>query len=826
MKNLYNSLIAVAIAAMTITGCSKDPENLTPDRGGFTLNLIADGQIAGDTRTEYDPALKNIKWSEGDVASFYVNTIFQEVTATLTDNIATFSLKGLTPGTLNIQGYYPMSAYWKEGGNKKTADKITAYAMTLPAAQTATTATFDPAADILIARDMDNVAVTEATKELSVRFGRPVAVSKFTYKITNSTLTASTEKVKSIALKVVSEGKYIAGNFYFNPTIGHFVEADGQTEAMPELDAFADAKSNEVVVTLSDQPAVNANFDGWFVTSPVLIEVADQLIFTITTDAGTVITKTVTPSKELQFTNTKLNTLTVNIDNSVIIEKADIAIYTCGFEAAEGFKTGTDYQSTTTTGAANMQWYTFHGTPSSTNPSGATGQNMQCRWYKGDSDLGYTQMTFDITKATYVTFNAASTNGLQVKAEYSTDQGTTWQNAETFTLTTTYGAPFKYTISSEGITARVKFSVVLPATTPTSTSRLYLDNVTLYGKEGGKIDIPATITATDITDIAATGGEFTKQDAYEVFNSASDVIVSAVDNTVVTAATATSNTLTYTVSPNYGTESRSGSITITLADDPTITKTITVTQSVSTFTIPETVLIPNNTTSTSFTILSKEFDWTISAPTGITVTPNSGKANGTAIEIIVSSDATNAEASAIELGSLIIQREGESTQHSIIINKEGTTASKAYTLVTEELVDWSGTYIIAHTTKAINGTLTNSTLQTNDVDIVNDKILGSSDIDAYAIIITQNSTGNYTLQFEADSQYIGYKSGTNVQLGTDPNNTLYQWKIKLQSNGTALITNVKTSTRFLGWNNTAGFKAYSTGNLSTYPQPKLYRLSN
>ena len=482
MKNLFNSVIVIAVAAMTITGCSKDPESLTPDNQDFTLDLIADSQIAGDTRTQFDPVLGNIKWSEGDENAFYVNSVFQRVTASISNNIATFSLSNLTPGTCNIQGYYPSSAYWSAGKNITTADKVTAYAMTLPAAQTATTETFDPKADILIARNMDAVEVTETTKELSVRFGRPVAISKFTYKITNPTLTASAEKVRSVALKVVSEGKYIAGNFYFNPTSSCFVSADGTTQTPHESDAFADNKSSEVVVSLSDQPAVNANFEAWFVTAPVTVEPTDQLVFTITTDGGTVVTKTVTPGKNLQFVNSKLNTLAINIDNTVTIEKADIAIYTCGFEKAEGFAPNNNYQGTVTSGPNNMQWQTYYGTPSTTTPSGATGQNMQCRWYKADADkIGYTQMLFDVTKATYVTFDAASTNGIQVKAEYSTDQGATWQNEAIFTLKGTYDVPYKYVISTEGITARVKFSIVLPASAPTDTSRLYLDNVTVYG---------------------------------------------------------------------------------------------------------------------------------------------------------------------------------------------------------------------------------------------------------------------------------------------------------------------------------------------------------
>ena len=681
MKNLFNSVIVIAVAAMTITGCSKDPESLTPDNQDFTLDLIADSQIAGDTRTQFDPVLGNIKWSEGDENAFYVNSVFQRVTASISNNIATFSLSNLTPGTCNIQGYYPSSAYWSAGKNITTADKVTAYAMTLPAAQTATTETFDPKADILIARNMDAVEVTETTKELSVRFGRPVAISKFTYKITNQTLTASSEKVRSVALKVVSEGKYIAGNFYFNPTSGCFVSADGTTQTPHESDAFADNKSSEVVVSLSDQPTVNANFEAWFVTAPVTVEPTDQLVFTITTDGGTVVTKTVTPGKNLQFVNSKLNTLAINIDNTVTIEKADIAIYTCGFETAEGFTSGSNYQGTVTSGADNMQWQTYYGTPSMTNPSGATGQNMQCRWYTTAKDnIGYTQMLFDVTKATYVTFDAASTNGIQVKAEYSTDQGATWQNEAIFTLKGTYDVPYKYVISTEGITARVKFSIVLPASAPTSTSRLYLDNVTVYGKEGGHIDIPATITASDIKDIAATGGEFSAANAYEVINSTSNVTATC-DGEIVTNAAAASGTLSYTLAPNYGTEARTGSITLTLADDPTVTKTINVTQKGSVYDVsPASITLGGDSGATAEFTLTSDFEVNapdVSAPDKFSVSGPVDNVNKV-YTVTALADGGAAEA---ELGTITFTRKGDNKEIVIPVSQaaKGQVATKTVT---------------------------------------------------------------------------------------------------------------------------------------------------
>ena len=714
MKNLFNSVIVIAVAAMTITGCSKDPESLTPDNQDFTLDLIADSQIAGDTRTQFDPVLGNIKWSEGDENAFYVNSVFQRVTASISNNIATFSLSNLTPGTCNIQGYYPSSAYWSAGKNITTADKVTAYAMTLPAAQTATTETFDPKADILIARNMDAVEVTETTKELSVRFGRPVAISKFTYKITNPTLTASAEKVRSVALKVVSEGKYIAGNFYFNPTSGCFVSADGTTQTPHESDAFADNKSSEVVVSLSDQPAVNANFEAWFVTAPVTVEPTDQLVFTITTDGGTVVTKTVTPGKNLQFVNSKLNTLAINIDNTVTIEKADIAIYTCGFETAEGFTSSSDYKGTVTSGPNNMQWQTYYGTPSTTKPSGATGQNMQCRWYKTTADadkIGYTQMLFDVTKATYVTFDAASTNGIQVKAEYSTDQGATWQNEAIFTLKGTYDVPYKYVISTEGITARVKFSIVLPASAPTDTSRLYLDNVTVYGKEGGHIDIPATITASDIKDIAATGGEFSAANAYEVINSTSNVTATC-DGEIVTNAAAAAGTLSYTLAPNYGTEARTGSITLTLADDPTVTKTINVTQKGSVYDVsPASITLGGDSGATAEFTLTSDFE--VNAPD--VSAPDKFSVSGPVDNVYTVTALADGGAAEAELGTITFTRKGDNKEIVIPVSQvaKGDVGISIAELTSDNMTAMSNAGSGYNTEKTYVDALNNLTWSTN-----------------------------------------------------------------------------------------------------------------
>ena len=61
----------------------------------------------------------------------------------------------------------------------------------------------------------------------------------------------------------------------------------------------------------------------------------------------------------------------------------------------------------------------------------------------------------------------------------------------------TQTATYTYNVSEEGVTARVKFTLVIPASL-SSTSRLYIDNVKVYGaaptvEEGGDIDFGGSV---------------------------------------------------------------------------------------------------------------------------------------------------------------------------------------------------------------------------------------------------------------------------------------------------------------------------------------------
>lgn len=164
-------------------------------------------------------------------------------------------------------------------------------------------------------------------------------------------------------------------------------------------------------------------------------------------------------------------------------ETTEQVVYTTGFESGEGFTASTTYNNATAVafGPAGSQWNTVYGTASTTKP--VTGsQSMQMRWYtSAATTLGYTYTDFDIENVTKVEFSAMNTNNMKVAVSYSTDAGTTWQNAQTFDLTSSK-ATYTYTVSATGVSnVRLRFDVVLPATAPTSTSRVYIDDVKVSG---------------------------------------------------------------------------------------------------------------------------------------------------------------------------------------------------------------------------------------------------------------------------------------------------------------------------------------------------------
>lgn len=336
MKKFIIRTLSFALAMSIFIGCSNDREELAP-LADFALTVVTTNPGA---RTEYNADLQDITWSTGDVAQVLVKGTYANCTAVIDANdarIASFTwapgsyISYVPTGTHIVQGYAPQKAYaaCTYDGNGSARTCATRLGLKLPAAQTATTMTFDKAADILVA-DNKTIQITAAdlsagTKTVeNFRFRRLVAITEFTYRVTNATLTAADEQVTSVSFQVLSKAndKFLAGKMYIKPTEEGAKHVNASNvELANNNDYFYADDSNTVTVTLTDKPALKHGFTAWFVTSPVTLAADDELIFTIKTASGATITKHIPAvGREVTFSTTKKNTLTIDLDNSVAIE--------------------------------------------------------------------------------------------------------------------------------------------------------------------------------------------------------------------------------------------------------------------------------------------------------------------------------------------------------------------------------------------------------------------------------------------------------------------------------------------------------------------------
>lgn len=530
-RNLLHTLAAV-VAAAAMIGCSADNDIDTPrPDDGMTLTLRTDG-IIGDTRTEFDPAINQIKWSASDNAVFYSNGIGRisqiEIGA---DNIAQFQLSGMRPDgtTRTIQGFYPVEARWSDGHVRNENNQIQAFALTLKSRQEAPSTSFDPEADILIADNLYDVEVSATEKNIvDVRFGRPVAVSQIKYVISNSELVGSDEKVRSITFHVDSPNttKYLAGNFYFNPETFRYVDVDGNELNTDNSEFFDSARASSVQVMLSDTPAVNADFSAWIVTAPIVLSSGDVVTFTIRTTAGTVITKQVEMSREVAFKNTRRNQLTVNIDDTATVKAGEADAIADGY-----YVIATDDSMMTSDVIGSALGYT-----ALPNTWVGEGENRKLSisedkavWYISQNANG----TYNISSK----LNGQFINCTAAKSCYLKDAATELK------IQTAGGE--KYNISVNSTAGRVlgfnssspRFAFYDNNASMTNDLQIipvYIDNMPDFKLLKNEIAV-------------AAAGTYTENDVYQLRNASEKNVLVDVDGTVVTSASIANAAVTFTV---------------------------------------------------------------------------------------------------------------------------------------------------------------------------------------------------------------------------------------------------------------------------------------
>lgn len=303
MKTFFKPILAAAVCASLFTACSKDDTVSDSGNGrNVTMTVTASSELetASDTRTVYDPSTGTISWSTtGEFLQVFETAASTTATATSQQGVVTsgtakfavtFPENANTPLVYNA--VYPASAWVSSSNTDVTNMKVIT-----PTTQQPTATSFDPNADLLIAKPISSA--TQPT-ELEMSFGRAVAIGKMTVKNL-----ASSEDV--IGVKFTAANKKVTGRSYANLTAGTIKEY-GYTGN------FAD----NVTLNYSSDLGLKANdatgMTAYFTCFPFEVAAGETFTVTVTT-ATKIFTQTVTVpvGRPLTFTTGSSSTFAVNM---------------------------------------------------------------------------------------------------------------------------------------------------------------------------------------------------------------------------------------------------------------------------------------------------------------------------------------------------------------------------------------------------------------------------------------------------------------------------------------------------------------------------------
>lgn len=296
MKNLFKSLMLVAVAAMGFTACSKESfADVTPEvENVVKMTITADGEAV---RTYLDEANDVAKWNESDEYIRVYQLIDDAENASfvkssegvVNGNVATFgaSFAAAEGTSFTYSAIYPASA----GADNDGAEDLGSVKLILSDSQKPSTTSFDAAADLMIAKTI----VEEAqVTELSLQFKRVVAVAKMS--LTNLD---TADKLVNVTFEATN--KVLAGRSYFNLETGEVVEYGYNSPTSKISLMYSDAIANNNAI--------------YFTCLPTELAAGDSFTVTATTENGTKYTRTVTLAGEqaLNFKEGKMSTFSVNM---------------------------------------------------------------------------------------------------------------------------------------------------------------------------------------------------------------------------------------------------------------------------------------------------------------------------------------------------------------------------------------------------------------------------------------------------------------------------------------------------------------------------------
>lgn len=462
----YFILLSAAFVSIALASCQKETNK---PEGPVVEPKVEEGVIPFElnasidqTKTTLNTSTYALSWEDSDVlyavttdAAWGDGTSSSDASG---DNIATFTYSDgkFTTDKVIAAGAHTFNFIY-EGSNQKKYHRATGTTHQLSATQAVNAE--NPAQNL----KANDALVGQITKTI------PASLTDITmshiYTLMKVTLKNKLgAAVTATKFEIQIEGENIAGIF----------DVAFDTPGA----AFKTGGSDKITVNITNGViADEGTIDVYFVMAPVANFTGD-VTFTVTDSNDNVYTRT-NAVADLTFAAGTYNTANFSLKVAAPLYPTidtSSSDYTTGFET--GFTAGTTYNNTTVKvdGPVGGQWGSYFGTASTSDK--ITGSNsMQMRWYTGSSSsLGYAESNFFLSNVGFVSFNAKQTNGLKVGLYYKRASDGDWVLAQTFAPETT-STKCSYTFNTPIENARIKFGVVLPATNPTSNSKLTIDDV-------------------------------------------------------------------------------------------------------------------------------------------------------------------------------------------------------------------------------------------------------------------------------------------------------------------------------------------------------------
>ena len=296
----------IAVAAFTtLAACTKEFTEQQGSENSLKISVTATAENfanVADSKTHIDET-NTIIWDENEqMTIFLVNNGTAEdatsndfIDAGDTEAMFSFSFSSVPEtGPYTYGGIYPSSAdkgLAISNGSNTTNDKVE-----LPAIQSATATSYDPAAYIMVAKPetFDEIQTTWIAS-----YRRATALNKMT-------LTHVGEDIKSVEI-TVPEGKYLAGRRYIDIATG-------------ESGEIYYGGTNKVTVNYVSTALPHTAADVWFTSWEVQVAEGENVTVKVTTGSK-IYTKTISARAEgIKFLENYLNTITIDMSDAEIEE--------------------------------------------------------------------------------------------------------------------------------------------------------------------------------------------------------------------------------------------------------------------------------------------------------------------------------------------------------------------------------------------------------------------------------------------------------------------------------------------------------------------------